>query len=38
MSARLRHAEAIGVRPRVVFIALLCLIAVGVVTWRMVHL
>ncbi len=37
-STRLRHAEAIGVRPRVVFIALLCLIAVSVVTWRMVHL
>ena len=37
-STRSRHAEAIGVRLRVLFIALLCLVAVGVVTWRMVYL
>ena len=37
-SPRHRYAEAIGLRPRVVVIALLCLIAIGVVTWRMVYL
>ena len=38
VSSRSRYAEAIGLRPRVVIIALFCLIAIGVVTWRMVYL
>jgi diguanylate cyclase (GGDEF)-like protein len=37
-SRRLGRAEAIGLRRRVVFIAMLCLVTVGVVTWRMVYL
>jgi len=32
------RAEAIGLRRRVAFIALLCMVAVGLVTWRMVYL
>lgn len=38
VAVRQRYAEAIGLRPRVAIIALLCLIAIGVVTWRMVYL
>jgi len=37
-AVRPRHAETIGLRPHVVVIALLCLLTVGVVTWRMVYL
>ena len=37
-ASSLRHADAIGLRRRVAFIALLCLVTVGVVTWRMVYL
>ena len=36
-STRSRHAEAIGVRLRVLFIALLCLVAVGVVAFFFDH-
>ena len=32
------RVKGIGLRPRVVVIALLCLVAVGIVTWRMVYL
>jgi len=32
-----RHAEAIGLRPHIVFIAVLCLVTIGIVTWRIVY-
>jgi diguanylate cyclase (GGDEF)-like protein len=35
---RRERTEVIGLRRRVAFIAILCLVAVGLVTWRMVYL